>query len=104
MNVRHAAALALVGWYLMLPPLPQGKTAIDTSAPIGTWLILSSHDSAEGCEHAKAEALQKYSESTVRKVGVTAPTQTEVYHEPIVGMHAPLFATCIGTDDPRLAK
>jgi hypothetical protein len=35
MNLRHTAALALVGWYLMLPPLdPANMTQVDWSAVI----------------------------------------------------------------------
>jgi hypothetical protein len=26
MNLRHAAALALVGWYLMMPPINKAET------------------------------------------------------------------------------
>ena len=46
---RHAAALALVGWYLMAPPLYHDHTA-DLDAPIGSWMILSSYDNASDCE------------------------------------------------------
>ncbi len=39
MNPRHAAALALVGWYLMVPPMTQvrGHPAALTEAPLGRW-------------------------------------------------------------------
>ena len=37
MKLRHAAALALVGWYLMVPP-PIGKgEMIDLKAPLAKW-------------------------------------------------------------------
>jgi hypothetical protein len=100
MDLGHAATLALVGWYLMVPSLPRGKTTIDISAPIGTWLILSSHDSAVACEEAKTEAQQKFSESSVRTPVPSAHPET--YYGPVIGNHAALFATCIATDDPRL--
>jgi hypothetical protein len=36
-KLRHAAALALVGWYLMVPP-PIGKgEMIDLKAPLAKW-------------------------------------------------------------------
>jgi hypothetical protein len=50
MRLRHAAALALVGWYLMVPPTTDGK--IDNSAPLSQWDIRSSFDSAATCEQA----------------------------------------------------
>ena len=45
MNLRHATALALVGWYLMAPPMrfmgptddPGTKVKIDTDAPLSEW-------------------------------------------------------------------
>jgi hypothetical protein len=35
MKVHHAAALALVGWYLMTPPRPHLQ--LDTRAPLFMW-------------------------------------------------------------------
>src|SRR5262249_51159849 len=53
MNLRHAAALTLVGWYLMLPPLntsDQGAiTSLKSSAPISEWDVSESYDSATEC-------------------------------------------------------
>jgi len=55
-NLRHAAAFALVGWYLMLPPLTQtGKfynLPPDTSAPISKWTysVLDHFDTEEECK------------------------------------------------------
>jgi len=37
MNIRHAAALALVGWYLLMPPW--GTTDWNTSAPLTEWNV-----------------------------------------------------------------
>jgi len=57
MNPRHAAALALVGWYLMQPTVfgKQGHQAFDNSeAEISEWTAVSSYDSAAQCEKAKA--------------------------------------------------
>jgi hypothetical protein len=34
MKPRHAAALALVGWYLMMPPW---RPTVDVSAPLSRW-------------------------------------------------------------------
>ena len=42
MNLRHAAALALVGWYLMTPPLSWSSDrkviGSDLSRPLSQWL------------------------------------------------------------------
>jgi hypothetical protein len=39
-KLRHAAALALVGWYLMVPPVnqtPSGLWRVEMKAPIREW-------------------------------------------------------------------
>ncbi len=59
MKRRHAAALALVGWYLMVPPAimnSEGRyTEIDATAALSHWKILGSFDSASQCEALRTE-------------------------------------------------
>jgi hypothetical protein len=73
MNLRHAAALALVGWYLTLPPLvgSYGRGSYHAGAALSKWLfynelksdIRNPEDrvhamefrSAEACEATRAE-------------------------------------------------
>jgi hypothetical protein len=53
MKLRHAAALALVGWYLLEPPfikLPNGKYDAQIDAPLGKWFHFASFDEASDCE------------------------------------------------------
>jgi hypothetical protein len=64
MKLRHAAALALVGWYLMAPPFPKGEHRYepDTSVPLSQWIRRASFDSAAECEAHKTnwlDALKK---------------------------------------------
>jgi hypothetical protein len=53
---RHAAALAFVGWYLMMPPdsikIPH---SVDSAAPLSRWSIVTSFDTSASCEKALAE-------------------------------------------------
>lgn len=49
MKLSHAAALALVGWYLMLPPV-SSDGRIQKDAPLSDWYIFSSFDTKEACE------------------------------------------------------
>jgi len=87
MKPRHAAALALVGWYLMVPPRnlhPFVKgDSVDTTAPLSKWIHLASSDSAKECETRKAEYL-----NTVAQDRDLAQFAVD--------------AECIATDDPRL--
>ena len=60
MNPRHAVALALVGWYLMVPPqLVVGGRVLsyDLNAPFSKWEQGGSFDSAEECNRGWAQHL-----------------------------------------------
>jgi hypothetical protein len=39
MNLRHGSAIALVGWYLMVPPLVDAPYKVDTEAPLTSWKV-----------------------------------------------------------------
>ena len=69
MNIRHAAALALVGWYLMTPPMvmPNRVTTwitYDTTAPPSKWDHIGSLDETADCEAARKALLEKYKKDT----------------------------------------
>ena len=92
MKVRHAAALALVGWYLMIPPMYKNNDEPDTSAPLSEWDQWRAFDSADLCEQArdfKAKQMEK-------KFKVDPKAQARWMK--IFG----LDSRCISTDDPRL--
>jgi hypothetical protein len=76
-NIRHAAALALVGWYLMVPPLTRfwwiGPERYDNAAPLSRWTNAQAFDRAQPCQVAQ--------QSTGLGHGV-----------------------CVATDDPRLKR
>lgn len=61
MNLHQAAALALVGWYLMTPPI-QGNSDTDATVYVGAllseWNNESSHDTASECQEALAQMKQ----------------------------------------------
>jgi hypothetical protein len=48
MKLRHAAALALVGWYLMVPP--ENGTAVNVDAPLSKWFVRTAHDTTSDCQ------------------------------------------------------
>jgi hypothetical protein len=98
MNIRHVIALALVGWYLMVPPTVPNTNEVDKTAPVKQWTIRRSFPHSQGCEMARDKvrqaALQNLSErdSTARR-GRRDP---EAF--------CPLcVAQCVSQDDPRLA-
>jgi len=91
MTLRKAAALALVGWYLMMPPW--GKL----NAPLSEWVVYQSFDSAENCAAAR-KVLVDYL-ANYKGMAMTLITQSggNLQFDGSV-------ATCIATDDPRLKE
>jgi hypothetical protein len=91
MKPRHAAALALVGWCLMLPPMVGGHT--DTSAPLNSWRMTASYDAASDCrkvlEDSTRDAIKALQDPHVLPFTREASLQF-------------LDAACVATDDPRL--
>jgi hypothetical protein len=97
MNLRHAAALALVGWYLMTPPpLFHSKVDVDLDAPLSKWTVYSAFDSAQECE---AEKVADFHLANQKALG--DPTDDPKLR----GVRDQLMtAQCIATDDPRLKE
>jgi hypothetical protein len=86
MSPRHAAALILVGWYLMVPPMDnQGRTY--ATLPIKYWRLIRAFDSAKECE----EFVEQFAEK--------ARIRGEWYG---VLKERTLSSRCVSTDDPRL--
>jgi hypothetical protein len=58
-KLRHAAALALVGWCLLTPPVVSGGGTIyaDRSVPLSKWEIQSAYNTKQDCEKVKAETI-----------------------------------------------
>ncbi len=91
MNPRHAAALALVGWYLMVPPSPVAKYW--ERPPLSKWEQYQSFDTAAECENRK-------SDETFRLAGKLpniAPSENQLLLQFTIGQ-------CIASDDPRLKE
>ena len=86
MKPGHAAALSLVGWYLMTRPLNRNlPDGVDTDAPLGKWTIIGSFDHADDCE-IEAKKMTEHYEASGNKQGATRIS----------------LSPCVATDDPRL--
>jgi hypothetical protein len=99
-NVRCTAAfsnvpvsIALVGWYLSVPP-PKASGGADLGAPLGRWQIATSFDSAADCE----SALRKYQAMLPQQLHDNAKNKQFVEW----ATQSTPAALCVATDDPRL--
>jgi hypothetical protein len=59
----HAAAMVVVSWYLIVPPIKQQMVGsqsavyIDADAPLAEWIISRSFDSESDCKQRLANLL-----------------------------------------------
>jgi hypothetical protein len=83
MQPRHTAALALVGWYLMIPPM-RGQEILDHS-PLSKWQVGEEDDSKVECENT----IEDYTKNAEQ---VTDPGTVAEYTR----------GRCMASDDPRL--
>ena len=94
MKIHHAAALALVGWYLMMPPFvnrSNGLTVADPKAPLPQWSTFGSSDSAAECEQQRIYNIDRSKGLPQTPANVAVADQM-------------LHAACIASDDPRLKE
>ena len=87
---RHAAALALAGWYLILPPLTPNGRWIDTTAPLSAWYkVKPPYASKDGCERAKNGMI------ALHRANPSSPSKLLSLKDEQAGL-------CVHSDDPRL--
>jgi len=99
MNLRHAAALALVAWYLMVPPQvyyePSSSRVLIPPPFDRTWRVKATFNSANDCEVAR----EKHETDFALAVKSAIPKR----HEADPKLSSPDDgALCMATDDPRL--
>jgi hypothetical protein len=101
MSLRHTAALALVGWYLMVPPA-QNDNDVQYNAPLAQWTIEHVFDSAVECDamryrwRSRAKRIwaavidpKKELSAADGRLSIAQGRQLEA-------------CECVATDDPRL--
>jgi hypothetical protein len=97
MKPNHIVALALVGWYLMVPPLVETPYKIDTEASLTSWKVYQTFNTEEECRKSKSSAQSKYEHTATAPSG-TIKRGTRAFALQMV------FARCVKSDDPGLAK
>jgi hypothetical protein len=132
MNLRHTAALALVGWYLMTPPTldPRTQTSglfVDPSAPLPKWDVTATYESKAECEQGHRERFSRVKAreqsdaaeaDSVAREGAELKQQKPYDSEKanalliraMAGMlkvqanQREILSKCIASDDPRLKE
>ncbi len=106
MNPHHAAALALVGWYLMVPP---DHMKLDDSiswvsrVPLRYWQVVQSFDTASDCEK-KIQEIQRDTAHALNTTVRAIPDKREREETFLKDVAILNNLTCVATDDPRLKE
>jgi len=100
-NLRHAAALALVGWYLIAPPPRSSDGVIDPKAPLSYWQMEGRFDTLEECRTYPDREVE-----IMRGFYADHPEISESEHRNDDAARKAKAAQeqCIATDDPRLKE
>jgi hypothetical protein len=127
MKLCHAAALALVGWYLMLPPVthpwmsdarhwinPQFPIMdkCTPTAPLSQWTQYRAYERVSDCEAEQLKAQDDLKEinKAIDDAGAPQFKKGKLWeHEKLreqeeIRCADPALTRCIASDDPRLAK
>ena len=91
MKLHHAAALALVGWYLIVPPVDQNTRSSDSKAPITDWTILGKFGTEITCRKGLNDHVHLIREMGDSGYALTEKLQTTLLSE----------AQCIAENDRR---
>ena len=100
----HAAASALVGWYLMMPPdsakIPH---EVEGSAPLSRWAIVATFDTSEKCEAALAELQNKNRDPVeLDTTGKLRRFQKRQPPDPALGTARAIASGCVESTDFHL--
>jgi hypothetical protein len=98
---RHLAALALMSWYLMMPPdSPKIPHDVDPDIPISRWINVTSFDTEDNCEKALTDLQNNEQDPiTLDKTGKLKRLQK---NDAALGKARALNAACVASDDIRL--
>ena len=98
---RHLAALAFVGWYLMMPPdsskIPHD---VDPEVPLSHWIFVAGYDTEDHCEKTLGDLQNNFEDPiTLDKTGKLKRLDK---HDAALGKARAVNAACVASDDWRL--
>jgi len=92
MKIHPAVPLAVMGWYLLLPPVACEQCEPNTAAPISAWDQFKSYDSASKCEKGRVKLESNAAKLGAKRSDIRAARSAKRFS----------LGRCIGTDDLRL--
>jgi hypothetical protein len=104
MKSRHATALAIVLWYLMIPPIGIDNK-VDAHAPLSKWRIGVGFDSEKKCDDSLKDAIQNPMTPAEYQAAAEATRKAKMKPLSMLEMtKRTQESICVAGDDPRLKK
>jgi hypothetical protein len=98
MKPRHAAALVLVSWYLIMPP------SFDSTVPLSKWNIIREFDSADKCRSFDLSVQREISDPAGQEKIRKEAAKTGKPWNPDLAISRSKAAQCVSSDDLRLQR
>jgi hypothetical protein len=105
MKPRHASALALLGWYLMAPPVSTdgGKVFVDSRASVRKWTRIERiFGSSADCDKARIKFEKNAQNREYSNLEGAARMDANIDDQTIAEFKAARLMKCVPTDDPHL--
>jgi len=102
MKLCRGAVLAIVGWYLMIPPIG-ADNKIDAHAPLAAWRRGVSFDSQKACEESLKDAIENPMTPAEYEAAAKATRKARMHPLSKSEMtRRTAESRCVAGDDPRL--
>jgi hypothetical protein len=102
MSSRHAIALVVVAWYLMIPPIGTDNK-VDAHAPLSQWRKGVKFDSAKQCADSLKDAIQNPMTPDEYRAAAAATRKAKMHPLSKSEMTKRTSESqCVAEDDPRL--
>jgi hypothetical protein len=104
MKTCHAAAVAIVAWYLMIPPIG-ANNKVDVRAPLSQWRKGVKFDSEKECDDSLKDAIQNPMTPDEYKAAAAATKKARMHPLSKSEMtKRTAESRCVAEDDARLKK
>jgi hypothetical protein len=92
---QHIAALGLIVWFLMVPPLVNAPWKVDTQAPLRRWRTVSIFQAKSECDKTLSSIHNTYNSTATARIGAIEKG-TRAFALQMV------FSQCVAGNDPDL--
>jgi hypothetical protein len=102
MKPRHAASLAIIAWYLMIPPI-DARNKVDAHAPMSKWKKGVTFDSEKECDDSLRDAIANPMTDAEYQAAEQATLKAKMHPLSKTEMtKRTAESVCVSADDPRL--